>query len=53
VSSEIARSPALVGYTQDNVALASPRLVVPDDLSGARYVSDLTELRVVNLAHGD
>jgi hypothetical protein len=53
VSSEMAKRPVLVAYAEDGATLAAPRLVVPDDLSGARYVSDLTELRVVNLSNGD
>ena len=36
--------------TEDGNPLDQPRLVVPDDLGGARYVKDLTDLRVVNLA---
>lgn len=51
VSPELAARPALVAYAEDGNALDQPRLVVPADRSGARYVRDLTELRVVNLAH--
>ncbi len=43
--------PALVAYAEDGNALDQPRLVVPGDLGGARYVKDLTELQIVNLAH--
>jgi hypothetical protein len=43
--------PALVAYTEDGKPLAAPRLVLPGDIEGARYVNDLTDLRVVNLAH--
>jgi DMSO/TMAO reductase YedYZ molybdopterin-dependent catalytic subunit len=42
--------PALVAWSEDGVALNTPRLVVPDDLTGARYVSALTDLKVVQLA---
>jgi DMSO/TMAO reductase YedYZ molybdopterin-dependent catalytic subunit len=51
VSPELAARPALVAYAEDGNSLGQPQLVVPADLSGARYVRDLTELRVVNLAH--
>ncbi len=39
-----------MAYTEDGNSLDQPRLVFPDDLGGARYVKDLTDLRVVNLA---
>jgi hypothetical protein len=42
--------PALVAYIEDDEPLDQPRLVVPGDLDGARYVNDLIELNVVNLA---
>ncbi len=42
--------PALVAYSEDGKPLDQPRLVVPGDLDGARYVKDLIELNVVNLA---
>ena len=50
ISPTLTAKPALVAYTEDGNPLDQPRLVVPDDLGGARYVKDLTELRVVNLA---
>ena len=40
----------LVAYIEDGQPLDRPRLVVPGDVEGARYVGDLTELRVVRLA---
>ncbi|WP_236949022.1 molybdopterin-dependent oxidoreductase [Mycolicibacterium goodii] len=43
-------APALVAWMQDGVDLDAPRLVVPGDLTGARYVSELRELRVAQLA---
>jgi hypothetical protein len=45
-----AATPVLVAYTQDDVPLDRPRLVVPGDIEGSRYVSRLVELRVVDLA---
>jgi len=42
--------PALVAWSEDGAALDQPRLVVPGDLGGARYVRDLIDLRVVQLA---
>lgn len=50
ISPSLAPRPALVAYSEDGASLDQPRLVVPSDLEGARYVSDLTQLRVVNLA---
>ena len=51
ISPEFAATPVLVAYTEDGHELDRPRLAVPGDVKGGRYVSDLTELRVVNLAH--
>ena len=42
-------TPVLVAYTEDDQPLDRPRLVVPGDLKGGRYVSDLVELRVIDL----
>ncbi len=39
----------LVALVEDGKPLARPRLVVPGDVKGGRYVSDLVELRVVRL----
>ncbi|MGE0218319.1 molybdopterin-dependent oxidoreductase [Mycolicibacterium sp.] len=50
VSSALRPDPALVAWDEDGVPLARPRLVVPADVKGARYVRDLTSLRVVQLA---
>jgi hypothetical protein len=50
ISPSLAPRPALVAYTEDGAPLDQPRLVVPTDREGARYVKDLTQLRVVNLA---
>lgn len=43
-------TPVLVAYTEDGKELARPRLVVPGDIKGGRYVSDLTTLTVVDAA---
>ena len=51
ISPEFAATPVLVACTEDGQELDRPRLAVPGDIKGGRYVSDLTELRVVNLAH--
>lgn len=40
---------SLLALRQDREALALPRLTVPGDLKGGRYVSDVIELRVVRL----
>lgn len=42
-------TPVLVAYTEDGRPLDTPRLVVPGDVKGGRYVSGLTDLRVVDL----
>lgn len=42
----------LVALTEDGTALARPRLVVPGDVKGGRYVSDLVELHVVRVSGG-
>ena len=42
-------TPVLVAYTEDGEPLDRPRLVVPGDLKGGRYVNDLVELRVIDL----
>jgi DMSO/TMAO reductase YedYZ molybdopterin-dependent catalytic subunit len=49
ISPVFAASPVLVAHTEDGEDLERPRLVVPGDIKGGRYVSDVTELRVVNL----
>ena len=51
-SPELAARPAVVAYAEDGKPLGQPRVVVPADLSGARYVRDLIDLCVVNLAVG-
>ena len=40
----------LVATAEDGKPLARPRLVVPGDVKGARYVSDLVELHVGHVA---
>jgi DMSO/TMAO reductase YedYZ molybdopterin-dependent catalytic subunit len=49
-SPDLSATPILVAYTEDGLPLGQPRLVVPGDLEGARYVRDLVDLRVANLA---
>ncbi|WP_027502130.1 molybdopterin-dependent oxidoreductase [Rhodococcus sp. UNC363MFTsu5.1] len=46
---DFAATPVLVAHTEDGRPLEQPRLVVPGDAKGGRYVSGLTELRVVDL----
>ncbi|MFC6010446.1 hypothetical protein [Nocardia lasii] len=43
-----AATPVLVAYREDEVDLAAPRLVVPGDIKGGRYVSELTSLTVID-----
>ncbi|MEE2058400.1 molybdopterin-binding oxidoreductase [Rhodococcus artemisiae] len=49
LSPNFGATPILVAYTEDGQPLDSPRLVVPGDVKGGRYVSDLTDLEVVDL----
>jgi len=42
--------PILLAYTEDGQPLTAPRLVVPGDKKGGRYVSGLTGLKVVDLS---
>jgi len=49
VSADFGNRGALVALTEDGKPLARPRLVVPGDVKGGRYVSDLLELRVVRV----
>jgi DMSO/TMAO reductase YedYZ molybdopterin-dependent catalytic subunit len=49
VVSEQKSSPVLVAWSEDDTPLGQPRLVVPGDRNGARFVKDLIELRVVQL----
>ena len=49
VSADFGNRGLLVSLTEDGKALAQPRLVVPGDVKGGRYVSDLVELKVVRL----
>lgn len=46
----VSPKPAMLAFSEDTRVLDRPRLVVPADLVGARYVTDVVALRVVNLA---
>lgn len=50
VSPDVGNTGLLVALAEDGAALQRPRLVVPGDVKGGRYVSDLVELRVVRVA---
>ena len=52
ISPDFANKEVLVAVTQDGKPLSRPRLVVPGDIKGARYVSDLIELHVSRLTPG-
>ncbi|MEV6218767.1 molybdopterin-binding oxidoreductase [Nocardia sp. NPDC051833] len=43
-----AATPVLIAYREDDIDLTAPRLVVPGDIKGGRYVSDLTSLTVID-----
>ena len=49
ISPDFANKDVLIAVTQDGKPLSRPRLVVPGDVKGARYVSDLIELHVSRL----
>jgi DMSO/TMAO reductase YedYZ molybdopterin-dependent catalytic subunit len=49
VASAVAPRPALIAWSEDGKPLDRPRLVIPGDLNGSRYVSALTDLWVVQL----
>jgi hypothetical protein len=38
----------LLATSQDGAPLARPRLVLPGDVKGARYVNDVVELHVLH-----
>lgn len=48
----LGNSGALLATSQDGTPLARPRLVLPKDGQGARYVSDVVELHVVHPGPG-
>lgn len=50
VSPDFGNRGLLVALTEDGKSLERPRLAVPGDMKGGRYVSDLVELRVVRIA---
>ncbi len=52
VGPELTATPPVVAYSEDGQALPQPRLVVPADRDGGRYVANLVDLRVVNPALG-
>jgi hypothetical protein len=49
ISPDFANKDVLVAVTEDGKPLSRPRLIVPGDVKGGRYVSDLVELRVSRL----
>jgi hypothetical protein len=50
VSPDFGNRGILLATAEDGTALDRPRLVVPGDVKGGRYVSDVTELRVIHAA---
>ena len=49
LSPDFGRVVVLVAYTEDGQPLEKPRLIVPGDQKGGRYVSGLTDLTIVDL----
>ncbi|MBW0114833.1 hypothetical protein [Pseudonocardia abyssalis] len=49
VSADFGDRGLLLSLVEDGQALERPRLIVPGDVRGGRYVSDVVELRVVRL----
>jgi hypothetical protein len=52
ISPDFGNRGTLLATSEDGAALERPRLVVPGDVKGARYVSEVIELRVVRTAGG-
>ncbi len=50
ISPEFANKDVLVAVIEDGKLLSRPRLVVPGDVEGARYVANLIELHISRLA---
>lgn len=50
VSPDFGNRGILLAVTEDGTELARPRLVVPGDVKGGRYVSDVVELHVTRAA---
>jgi DMSO/TMAO reductase YedYZ molybdopterin-dependent catalytic subunit len=50
VDPAFARIPVLLAYSQDGKRLERPRLVVPGDIKGGRYVSDLAQLKLAGVS---
>jgi hypothetical protein len=50
ISPEFGNRGVLLATVEDGAALERPRLVVPGDVRGGRYVSDVVELRMVRAA---
>lgn len=50
VSPDFGNRGILLAVTQDGADLARPRLIVPGDVKGGRYVSDVVELHVTRTA---
>jgi hypothetical protein len=50
VSPDFGNRGILLATAEDGTALPRPRLVLPGDVKGGRYVSDVVELRVVRTA---
>jgi hypothetical protein len=52
ISPDFGNRGLLLSTTEDGAALARPRLVVPGDRRGGRYVTDVVELHVVRTTNG-
>ena len=52
ISPDFGNRQLMLALTEDGTTLARPRLVVPGDVKGGRYVSDLVELKVVRVDTG-
>jgi hypothetical protein len=49
IAPDFGNSGVLLATTQDRTPLPRPRLIVPGDVKGGRYVSDVVQLRVVRV----
>ena len=52
ISPDFGNRGLLLSTSEDGAALARPRLVVPGDVRGGRYVSDVVELHVLRATAG-
>ncbi|HEY3682043.1 MAG TPA: hypothetical protein VGL93_03345 [Streptosporangiaceae bacterium] len=50
IDPDFGATPALLAYTEDHKPLPRPRLIVPGDLKGGRYVSNVATVSLHRVA---